>query len=82
LSDLAASQRNRIVADVTVATALSPEQASRLAAVLARLAGREVSLNIVVDPAVIGGVSVRLGDEVIDGSVRTRLEQARRVLVG
>ena len=62
--------------------ALTPDQSQRLAAALGRLSGREVSLNIVVDPNLIGGVSVRLNDEVIDGSIRTRLEQARRALVG
>ncbi|MEY4322312.1 MAG: hypothetical protein RL410_93 [Actinomycetota bacterium] len=82
LNELAAKQRERIVADVRVAISLSDEQANRLANVLARLAGRQVSLNVVVDPSLIGGVSVRLGDDVIDGSIRTRLEQARRVVVG
>jgi len=82
LSDGAAAQRHREVAEVRVAIALSADQAARLRAVLARLAGREVSLNVVVDSSVIGGVSVRLGDDVFDGSVRSRLEQARRVLVG
>lgn len=81
LSELAAKQRDRIVADVRVAIALSSDQATRLANVLGRIAGRQVSLNVVVDPSIIGGVSVRLGDDVIDGSTRTRLEQARRIVV-
>ena len=82
LSDIAAGLRNRIVAEVRVAISLSNEQVSRLSNVLGRLAGQQVSLNVVVDPSVVGGVSVRLGDDVIDGSVSTRLEQARRTLVG
>ena len=82
LSNAAAARRNRVVADVRAAIALTPDQSQRLAAALGRLSGREVSLNIVVDPNLIGGVSVRLNDEVIDGSIRTRLEQARRALVG
>lgn len=82
LSEIAAAKRDRIVAEVRVAIALTPDQSQRLAAVLGRLAGRNVSLNVVVDPSVIGGVSVRLGDDVIDGSIRTRLDQARRILVG
>lgn len=82
LSLLAADRRDRLVAQVRVALPLTPEQSTRLAAALSRLAGRDVSLNTVVDPSIIGGVSVRLGDEIIDGSVRTRLEQARRTLVG
>lgn len=82
LSDIAAAARNRVVAEVKVASALSADQADRLAKVLSRLSGKEVSLNVIIDTSVIGGVSVRLGDEVIDGTVRTRLDQARRVLVG
>jgi len=82
LSDIAANLRSRIVAEVRVAIPLNNEQVTRLSNVLARLAGQQVSLNVVVDPSVVGGVSVRLGDDVIDGSVSTRLEQARRTLVG
>jgi F-type H+-transporting ATPase subunit delta len=82
LSDVAASLRNRIVAEIRVAISLSDEQEKRLSNVLARIAGKQVSLNVVVDPSIVGGVSVRLGDDVIDGSVSTRLEQARRTLVG
>ncbi len=82
LSDIAAGLRNRIVAEVRVAISLTSEQVSRLQNVLARIAGQQVSLNVVIDPSVVGGVSVRLGDDVIDGSVSTRLEQARRTLVG
>ncbi len=82
LSDIAADLRNRIVAEVRVAISLNGEQVTRLSNVLARIAGQQVSLNVVVDPSVVGGVSVRLGDDVIDGSVSTRLEQARRTLVG
>lgn len=82
LSQIAAATRDRLVAQVRVALPLTAEQSSRLAAALSRLSGRAVSLNVVVDPSIIGGVSVRLGDEIIDGSVRTRLDQARRTLVG
>lgn len=82
LSDAAAAARNRVVADVKVAHPLAADQADRLAKVLGRLAGKDVSLNVVIDPSIIGGVSVRLGDEVIDGTVQTRLDQARRALVG
>lgn len=80
LSDLAAVRRNRLVAEVTSAAPLSDEQKERLAGVLARIQGRDVLVNVTVDPSVIGGISVRIGDEVIDGSIATRLEQARRRL--
>lgn len=82
LIELAAEQRNRSVAEVRVAIPLDEEQARRLAAALTRLHGREVRLNVAVDPDVIGGVQVRLGSEVIDATVATRLEQARRALIG
>lgn len=82
LSDIAAAQRNRVVAHVRVAQPLTDDQSTRLAAALGRLAGRSVSLNVVIDPSVLGGVSVRLGGDVIDGSISNRLEQARRSLVG
>lgn len=81
MSDIAASIRNRTVAEVRVAIALSAEQSTKLSSVLKRLAGQDVSLNVIIDPNIIGGVSVRLGDEVFDGSIHSRLEQARRVLV-
>lgn len=82
LMDLAAEQRDRSVAQVRVARALEADQARRLAAALSRLTGRDVRLNVAVDPEVIGGVSVRIGGEVIDATVAGRLEQARRALVG
>jgi len=80
LSELAASQRERVVAEVRAAIDLDAEQRRRLADGLSRLHGRQVRLNIAIDPEVLGGISVRVGGEVIDGTVATRLEQARRVL--
>ncbi|MCU0302196.1 MAG: F0F1 ATP synthase subunit delta [Candidatus Nanopelagicales bacterium] len=82
LMELAADQRGRGVAEVRVARPLDPDQAQRLAAALSRLQGREIRLNVAVDPTVVGGVSVRVGSEVIDGTLATRIEQARRALVG
>ncbi len=82
LIDLAAEQRGRSVAEVRVAQPLTEDQASRLTAALAHRYGREIRLNVAVDPAVLGGVSVRVGTEVIDATVATRIEQARRTLVG
>jgi F-type H+-transporting ATPase subunit delta len=82
LMGLAAEQRGRSVAEVRVARPLEPEQATRLSAALSRLHGRDIRLNVAVDPGVIGGVSVRIGNEVIDATMATRIEQARRALVG
>ncbi len=82
LMDLAGEQRSRSIAEVRVARPLDPDQAERLAAALSRIHGRDVRLNVAVDPAVIGGISVRIGSEVVDATVATRFEQARRALVG
>ncbi len=77
---LAAAARSRAIAEVTVARPLTDDQADRLRAALSRQVGREVTLQVSVDPAVIGGVRVRLGDEVIEGTVAGRLEAAERQL--
>jgi F-type H+-transporting ATPase subunit delta len=82
LSKLAAARRGRVVAVVTVAAPLSDRQKQRLGAALSKLYGRQVHLNLDVDPEVLGGVSVRVGDEVIEGTVASRLEEATRRLAG
>jgi len=80
LAELAADQRRRLLAEVRTAVALTDTQYTRLAAALTSLQGREVRLNVIIDPEVVGGIVVRVGDQVIDGSVASRLEQARRLL--
>lgn len=82
LVDLAARQRDRVVAEVRVAAPMDATQERRLADVLSRLKGRTVRLNIAVDPSVLGGAYVKVGDEVIDGTISAKLEQARRVVLG
>ena len=82
LSDLAAARRHREVAHVRVARPLPQEQADRLAAVLQRIYGHPVALQVAVDPDVLGGVEVRVGDEVLDGTVSRRLASARLRLAG
>jgi F-type H+-transporting ATPase subunit delta len=79
---LAAARRQRVVAEVRVATALTQGQQDRLAAALAAIYGHEVHLNIVLDPQVMGGISIQVGDEFIDASVVSRLAALRRRLVG
>lgn len=75
---LAAKIRSRRVATVTVARPLDQEQTDRLRAALTRQTGGEVDLHVIVDPKVIGGIRVEIGDEVIEGTVSSRLEDARR----
>jgi F-type H+-transporting ATPase subunit delta len=82
LVELAAARRERYVAYVTAAAPLTEEQEERLAAVLARVYGRQVSLQVAVDPDVLGGLVVRVNDEVVDGSVATRLQDVRHRLAG
>ncbi|RKN40921.1 F0F1 ATP synthase subunit delta [Streptomyces hoynatensis] len=80
LSKLAAERRNRSVAVVVSAVPLSEGQRRRLGDALARLYGREIRLNLDVDPAVLGGISVRVGDEVIQGTIAGRLDEVDRRL--
>lgn len=79
---LAAETRQRLVAVVRVAVPLTDQERDRLAAALHRIYGREVHLNVEVDPRVVGGIRIQIGSEVIDGTVVTRLEQARSRLIG
>ncbi|WP_320773542.1 F0F1 ATP synthase subunit delta [Streptomyces sp. CRN 30] len=82
LSKLAAERRDRMVAVVTSAVPLSDPQKQRLGAALAKLYGRQMHLNLDVDPEVLGGIQVQVGDEVINGSIADRLAEAGRRLAG
>ena len=73
----AASSKQLEVAEVRTAVALTPDQTTRLAAALTNATGKQLNLKVVVDPSVLGGVIATVGDDVIDGSVRTRLEQLK-----
>lgn len=77
-----AARRNRLIALVQVAAPLTEPQRERLASLLATQVGQPVRINIEVDPTVVGGVSVRFGDEIIDGTISNRLAGAGRALVG
>ncbi|TFD85805.1 F0F1 ATP synthase subunit delta [Cryobacterium lactosi] len=79
---IVADQADSIIATVTVAAALQPGQRDRLAATLSTRYGRNVALNEVVDASVVGGLKVQIGDDVIDGSVATRLKDLRLQLAG
>ena len=79
---VAADRRSRLVATVTAVDPLTEEQRRRLADVLRRIYGHDVHLNVQLDPTLVGGIRVEIGDEVIDGSVENRLDDARRRLVG
>jgi len=81
-SRTAASARERLVATVRVAQPLTDEQSSRLAAALGREQARPVHLNTVVDPELVGGIHVEIGDFVVDGSISARVDDARRQVAG
>jgi len=80
LSVLAAARQNRLVATVTSAVAISDSHKSRIDAALSRIYGQEVLIDTVIDASVVGGVSVQIGDDVIDGTISTRIQQALRQL--
>ncbi|MFF2012853.1 F0F1 ATP synthase subunit delta [Streptomyces sp. NPDC058195] len=82
LSKLAAERRERMVAVVTSAVPLSDQQKQRLGAALAKIYGRPMHLNLDVDPTVLGGIAVRVGDEVINGTIADRLDEASRRMAG
>ena len=73
----ASSSKNLEVAEVRTAVPLTDDQQVRLSAALANATGKQVNLKVVVDPSVLGGVIATVGDTVIDGTVRTRLEQLK-----
>ncbi|MFS0893412.1 F0F1 ATP synthase subunit delta [Microbacterium sp. 179-I 3D3 NHS] len=78
---IVSSQRDRIVATVHSASPLSEAQRTRLSDALSRRYGGTVALNVVIDPAVVGGLRVQIADDVIDGSISARLADLRQKLV-
>jgi F-type H+-transporting ATPase subunit delta len=75
--ELAAAEHRRAVAEVRSAVPLTAEQIERLRNALNRATGKEVEVKVVLDASVLGGLVARVGDVVIDGSVRRRLEQLK-----
>ena len=81
-ADIAARHRQQLIAVVRTATDLSADQRTRLTDALARSYGHDVHLDVVIDPSVVGGISVQIGDELIDGTAASRLAAVRRKLAG
>jgi F-type H+-transporting ATPase subunit delta len=77
LSRMAAEARDSVVAEARTAIPLESRQREQLAEALAKATGKKVELKVIVDPSVVGGVVTKVGDTVIDGSVRHRLEQLK-----
>jgi len=76
-----ANRRNRLIALVRVATEITDAQKARLAAAIEKQVGQPITVNIQVDPSIIGGVSVKFADDLVDGSISNRLAGAGRALV-
>lgn len=77
-----ANRRNRLIAVVRTAVALTDSQASRLATTLEKKVGQPIRINVQIDPNILAGVSIKFADELVDGSVVNRLAKAGRALVG
>jgi F-type H+-transporting ATPase subunit delta len=81
-ASIAARRRQQLIAVIRAATELSVAQRQRLLAALTAAYGQGIHLNVVLDPAVIGGISVQIGDDLIDGTAASRLAEVRRKLAG
>lgn len=80
--ELVAARQQRWIANVSVTRPLTDEQFNRLQAGLNNLYGRDLKINVTVDPSLVGGIRVVVGDEVVDATAATRLTELRRRLVG
>ena len=80
-SHYVSTRRDRLVAHVKSAVVLSDVQRNKLVAALTKQMGKEVHVNIEIDPKVLGGISIRYADDVIDGTILNRLAEAGRALV-
>lgn len=78
--ELAATERKHELAEVRSAIPLDDKQIERLAAALGKATGKDVEVKVIVDPSVLGGIVARVGDTVIDGTIRHRLEQLKEQL--
>jgi F-type H+-transporting ATPase subunit delta len=80
LAAQAAAERDHVVAEVRTAFELNEETVQRLADSLSRATGKQVEVKTVIDPTLLGGIVARVGDTVIDGSLRHRLDGLRQAL--
>ena len=77
IGNRSASSQGRAVAKIRTAVALSEDQQRRLGDELAKAVGTPVNVKVIVDPSVVGGIVATVGDKVIDGSVRTKLDRVK-----
>ncbi len=82
LSSLAAEAREAVVAEVRSAVPLDDKQQQDLATGLSKATGKKVEVKVIVDPSVLGGIVAQVGDTVIDGTIKHRLEQLKEQVRG
>lgn len=80
LAEVAAERRQQVVGEVRSAVPLTDAQRRRLAEALSAATGRTVEVKVIVDPDLVGGVVARVGDVIFDGSIRSRLDEAKQQL--
>lgn len=80
LVEVAAERRQQVVGEVRSAVPLTDAQRRRLAEALSSATGRKVEVKVIVDPDLVGGVVARVGDVIFDGSIRSRLDEAKQQL--
>ena len=80
LAEVAAERRQQVVGEVRSAVPLTDAQRRRLAEALSSATGRMVEVKVIVDPDLVGGVVARVGDVIFDGSIRSRLDEAKQQL--
>ena len=78
--ELVAREKGEATANVTVAEQLKPEHLAALRAALKAVSGKEVDLDVKIDPAIIGGLVVKLGSRMVDASLRTKLNAMKHAM--
>ncbi len=81
-ADIISARKARLIAHVVSATALTQDQTTRLTNSLTKMMGHEIRVNVSIEKEVVGGLSIRIADELIDGTLIARLAQADRLLAG
>ncbi len=77
LHKISAQTRDLVVAEVRAAAELTQVQQDEMTAALANITGKQIDLRVTIDPAVIGGAVVQVGDDIVDGTVSTKLDRLR-----